>query len=147
MSQTGEKKEYLIDESRQLREAVLQLARRLDDAERNALLGSGAIWAWLAVHEKTVQYEMVIWLPLFISAMFALKAFSLRFTMRKLGRHVEFVEDAFDLPENLSWHSRSRMIGLGWPGGIGLWPIVYWGSLIAVNLCVAFLFPDLISGK
>lgn len=147
MSQAGEKNEYLIDESHQLRDAILQLARRLDDAERNALLGSGAIWAWLAVHDKTVQYEMVIWLPLFISAMFALKAISLRFTMRRLVKHIGFIEDTFDLPENLSWQSKNRMIGLGWPVGIVLWPIVYWGSLIAVNLCLAFLFPDFISGE
>ena len=147
MSLTGDTKEYLIEECRQLREAILQLAQRLDDAERNALLASGAIWAWLAVHERTIQYELAIWLPSFISTMFALKAIALRFTMYKFSKYIGVIEDTFDMPGNLNWQSKNRMIALGWPVRIGLWPIIYWGALITANICLAFLFPDLISEK
>jgi len=137
-------KEYILEEYRQLRQEILLVLQRTDVLERNALLACGAIWAWLATHVENLQYKMVVWVPLFISVLFALKSGSLRYGQHRITRYLQRIEQTLGLAEGLGWHNVHFMIPKSLPLGVGLWAIFYWIAIIVGNIVAAVLFPRLL---
>jgi hypothetical protein len=135
-----DQKEYLIEEYRRLHEELLLSFQRMDSAEKNALLASGAIWAWLATHEQTVQYQMAVWVPLCLCVMFAVKGPTLRYGQKRIEKYVRLLEQQFGIDDKLGWVSQNRMVPGGLPIGIGLWPVAYWGAMIIANALGAVIF-------
>jgi len=137
------KEEFLIEEYKHLRQEVILSFQRIDASERNALLSSGAIWAWLATHQQTVSYELIVWAPLFISVMFSLKAIALRYGVHRIGKYIERIEEKISLGDGLGWQQSNKMIPKGFPIGIGGWPFVYWSATILANAIAAYMLPKL----
>jgi len=145
MDYSDKKAEFLVEEYKQLRQEMTLFFQRIDASERNALLSSGAIWAWLATHEHTGSYNIVVWVPMVICVMFALKAVSLRYGTYRLGKYIKGIEETLGLEEGLGWQKTNRMIPKGYPIGIGGWPVVYWSSIIILNAIAAYVFPEFIT--
>ncbi len=117
----------------------------MDLAERNAILASGAIWAWLATNGQAIQYSPIVWLPMFLSIMFALKAIAIRHGLYRLGSYIKSIEKTHNLPNNLDWELNNGMAKNGYPFRIGLWPLVYWSAVVGANILAALLYPKLIT--
>lgn len=143
MSEASDK--FLIEEYKQLRQEISLSMQRMDSAERNAILASGAIWAWLATNDQTIQQSFIVWLPMFLSLMFALKAIAIRHGLYRLGSYIKNIESAHNLPENLGWEISNGMVKTGYPFRIGLWSILYWSSVVGANFLAALLYPMLIT--
>ena len=67
-------KEFLISEHNMLRSEIRERINDIELLQRNALIFSGAIWAWLATRGWNPTYIFVVCLPFVITSLFWLKS-------------------------------------------------------------------------
>ncbi len=129
--------QFLLQEFDQLREELLVCVKETRLLERNALLGSGAIWAWAITNKSQSVYPVLLLVPPLIVFLSALRAWSLWRHIGFLAAYIKQVEITFSLPGNLGWeHTFARSTDYS----KSISAIVFWVVLLAVTVFAAIRY-------
>lgn len=137
--------EYLLEEQKQRRQEIDRLHARLESDQRNALLATGALWAWLITNTVSLQRELltlVAVLPIGLIAFFYYRSWGIRKEMALVAGYTRMLEDFFAVPGNLGWERfwearRPKRIRHGSLKGK---THGFWIALIVLNLLFAVAF-------
>ena len=102
-------REFLLKEFERLRIEIDDSVKETRTLERNAVISSGAIWAWALVKTGTVtgaSLYILLWLPVVIVSFSAFRAWALHRHLLSMGKYLAEVEKAFVLPGGLGWEQR-----------------------------------------
>jgi len=93
-------KEFLMSEHNMLRSEIRERINDIELLQRNALIFSGAIWAWLATRGWNPTYIFVVCLPFVITSLFWLKSKITSKDIRKFATYIKKVEGLMELPKD-----------------------------------------------
>jgi hypothetical protein len=122
---------FVLAEYAALREEIKWIIDQIDTLERNALILTGAVWAWIATQNWDDAYVM---LPLVLSVLFFIKRRSLSFALRGAAKYVLKIEEHFTLPKGIGWEHH---LAENRPKHFRVWKLAFWLLLIAINLSMA----------
>jgi hypothetical protein len=128
-------KEFLLVEFNKLRDEILQSLKETWNLERQSVIAAGVIWTWCLANAKTPGYTILIWTPLAITTLSALRSLGLLLQMQHLGRYVRRLEQDFPLPKGLGWESSALNDQFRRFAGI-----VFWVILIAMTVVIPLLY-------
>src|SRR5262245_41875510 len=104
-----DQKDFLLKEFERLRVEMDESVKETRSLERNAVIASGAIWAWALVHPRVipgVSFYVLLSIPTIIVALSALRAWALQRHIIAMSKYLANVEKAFILPPCLGWERR-----------------------------------------
>ncbi len=126
--------QFLLKEFDQLREELLECIKESRLLERNALLASGAIWAWAIANKSQSVYQTLLLVPPLIVSLSGLRAWSLSKHIGHLAAYIQEVENAFALPTGLGWeHVFAKSTDYSKSASA----IIFWLVLLAATLFAA----------
>jgi hypothetical protein len=102
-------REFLLKEFERLRIEIDDSVKETRTLERNAVISSGAIWAWALVNSGNVKgasLYILLWLPVIIVAFSMFRAWALHRHLWAMGEYLAEVAKAFVLPLGLGWEQR-----------------------------------------
>ncbi len=138
MSMTDEQKSYLLAEYDYLTKQIHWRITQIVADQRNGLILTGALWAWLATNDSNQIFEFVKWAPVAIVILFSIKRVSMSLAIREQRLYLKTLEDKFNLPEGTGWvRTRKATPRLG--KALRIWSILYWVSLLVANTALALL--------
>ncbi len=105
--------------------------------ERYALLGTGAVWTFLAANAVARQHIIIWWAPFVLTIFCALRSYSLILIIRTKSEYLRCIESKSSYFNDLSgfatfWEKERR-------GYVGKTMAFFWAALLAVNLGTAIL--------
>jgi hypothetical protein len=129
---------YTRWEAESLRASIVSGVEETRTLERNSLIGTGAVWTWLATHEVlSPAAEVIWWLPVLFAAMGWLRARAVLRSIERTAAYIRVVESALcDASGPCGWEthlSKNRR------------PLVsttihlFWGALLLLTIVVPFL--------
>ena len=95
--------ELLLHEYDALRDEVMECVKESRLLERNALLASGAIWAWALANKSQPVYQALLFVPVLITLLSTLRSWALKKHLDQLGEYITRVEAHAQLPKHLGW--------------------------------------------
>lgn len=125
---------FVLAEYAALREEIKWIIGQVESLERNALLFSGAIWAWIAPQQWKPFYVVVVWLPLLLSILFLIKRESLRRSLKEAANFSLKVESYFNVADDVGWDHYLKFKGVRY---FKFWKAAFWTVLILFNLGMA----------
>jgi len=139
MELKGSSKEFIITEYIQLRSELMLCLQQIASTERNALIMSGIIWAWLATHPWNPTFTIVIFIPAMLTKLFEYKRESISDAISEIAQYVYKVEERFDVGEKpprdiFGWEHREKK------SVFKDWSKKYWLSLFWGNILIAVLY-------
>lgn len=129
--------QFLLQEFDQLREELLECVKETRLLERNALLISGAIWAWAITNKTQSVYPVLLLVPPLIVFLSALRAWSLWKHIGNIAAYIQKVEKAFTLPDNLGWE---RAFAESRDYSKSISAIVFWVVLLVATVFAAIWY-------
>lgn len=123
--------DFVLAEYSAVREEIKWIIGQIDALERNALIVTGAIWAWIATQHWEDLYVI---LPLVLSILFFIKRRSLSLSLREAAVYVLKIEEHFALPEGIGWEHH---LAKKRPKHFRAWKLAFWLLLIVANLGMA----------
>lgn len=135
MKESAEK--YLLQEFEALREEMMECIKESRSLERNALLASGAIWAWAIANKTQAVYQPLLLVPPLIAMLSALRAWSLWKHLDHLSNYIQQVEAALSVPGNLGWE---RVFFASTDCSKRVTAIVFWVLLVAATVIAAWCY-------
>jgi hypothetical protein len=140
----GATKEFLLEEQKQRRLELDSLITNLENDQRNGLLFTAAIWAWLLTNADKVTGAaqlIVSVLPACIMAFFFYRYFGLVETIRLIAEYTRRLESAFHLPPDLGWQTYvADLRTTGRWQSLGKRTRLLWISLIALNAIIGVVY-------
>lgn len=129
-------KDYLLSEYSSLRQEVLDTLKEVTTNEKAVLLFSGAYWAWTLTNLNNIKYlDIVAWVPVVLSLLFTLRAFSLDKKFDTFHKYILNLESQFNL-EGLGWEHHIGNKKRGW---FTLYNRLFWGILFLGNFIAGVL--------
>lgn len=122
---------FVLAEYSALREEIKWIIGQIDGLERNALIITGAAWAWIATQGWK---DMYVLLPVGLSVLFFVKRRSLSLALREAAGYVLKLEEHFPLPEGIGWEHH---LAKKRPKHFRAWKLAFWLLLIGANLGMA----------
>ena len=135
MEESSEK--YLLQEFKGLREEIMECIKESRSLERNALLASGAIWAWAIANKTQAVYQPLLLVPPLIAILSALRAWSLWKHLGHLSNYIQKVEIAFSVPDSLGWE---RVFSASTDYSKSTSAIVFWVLLVIATIIAALCY-------
>lgn len=135
MKESAEK--FLLQEFEALREELMECIKESRSLERNALLASGAIWAWAIANKTQAVYQPLLLVPPLIAMLSALRAWSLWKHLDHLSNYIQQVEAALSVPGNLGWE---RVFFASTDCSKRVTAIVFWVLLVAATVIAAWCY-------
>lgn len=135
MKESAEK--FLLQEFEALREEMMECIKESRSLERNALLASGAIWAWAIANKTQAVYQPLLLVPPLIAMLSALRAWSLWKHLDHLSNYIQQVEAALSVPGNLGWE---RVFFASTDCSKRVTAIVFWVLLVAATVIAAWCY-------
>jgi hypothetical protein len=135
MEEAAEK--FLLQEYVGLRDELMECVKESRSLERNALLASGAVWAWAIANKTQSVYQPLLLVPPLIALLSALRAWALWKHLKQMSTYIQAVESALSLPDGLGWERRfaastdySKSISAG----------IFWTLLFSATVFAAVRF-------
>lgn len=121
--------DFLLHEYDSLRKEIEQDINEMRAVERYAVLGTAAIWTWLASGMQLPSvYRLAWWLPLFLVILACLRVYTIWKLMKLKGRYIKTREEKLGLQ---GWeHFLGREEGFI----IQYSPTLLWALLLPVTL-------------
>lgn len=127
---------FVLAEYAALREEIKWIIGQVEALERNALIFSGAIWAWIATQPWKPLYVAVVLLPLLLSILFLIKRESLRRSLKEAACFSLKIESYFNLADDMGWDHYLKSKGVR---HFKFWKAAFWTVLILFNVGMALL--------
>jgi len=125
-----EAKEFLISEHSSLREEILSSIKGIEEAQRNALVFSGAVWAWFSTQHWDLKLFPALFLPLIITIAYWFKHIELSRSIRNIADYITNIESELALPR-FGWEHYAKG-----HAHFRNWNRVYWILLTILNLAL-----------
>lgn len=125
---------FLLHEFDGLREELMECVKESRSLERNALLASGAIWAWAIANKTQAVYQPLLLVPPLIALLSALRAWSLWRHLKQISEYIQAVEAALSVPNELGWERRFAASKDYSKSGSA---IIFWASLVLSTVFAA----------
>jgi hypothetical protein len=138
-------KEWLLEEQKQRRLELDNLIHSMELDQRNGVLFTGIIWAWLFTNsDKITGFANIIvaLLPTLITAFLFYRNSGLSEFIRLIAGYTRTVEHAIGLPDGIGWEShvhKLRETGQ-WPRTLGKRSRLLWAGLVVVNTGVGVVY-------
>lgn len=138
-------KDYLQEEQKQRREEIEHLIERTESDQRNALLLTGAFWAWMATNTEKLYgpfNNVAALLPTIIMCFFYYRWKMLTNAIDQIADYMKRVEEFFAVPEGLGWETwvKKERHDKGVTEHMEFTTRIFWRALIVVNILIAGLF-------
>jgi hypothetical protein len=131
------KTDFLTAGYQELRAEIRDSINAIESAQRDALIFSGAIWAWLATQSWKPHFQFILLLPLCVSFFYWYKHLQISRTITNIAIYLKKVEEQI-VPEGLGWETYVARAG---HKHFKYWNIFYWSALISFNFIIgAYLF-------
>jgi len=101
----------------------------IEEAQRNALVFYGAVWAWFSTQHWDLKFFPALFLPVIITIAYWFKQIHLSRSIRNIADYIRNIESAASLPPRFGWEHYAR--GHAY---FRKWNWVYWILLIILNL-------------
>jgi hypothetical protein len=134
---TPHEHEYQFWESQFLRDSISASVTSISQLERNAVIGAGLAWTWLATHTIINEAQILWFLPVVFSLLGWLRARALLRSIQRTAGYIRELEGYLCVaPAPCGWETHlaqvrrplvSRTINL------------FWACLLTVSLVVPFL--------
>ena len=138
MKMNDHQKEYFLQENSQLREEILENIKGINEAERYALIMSGAIWAWLVTQQWTLSFIIAVCIPALATGLLYRKREALSDAIKEKATYIKKIEGVFELKstegEALGWERRER------EKNFKNWSKTYWKLLLWGNIVIALIY-------
>ena len=131
-----DKKEFLLAEYSFITSELHWRITQIVADQRNALISTGAIWAWLATNEWNDIFVYVKWGPVAIVLLFGMKRVSLSLAINELRDYVHRVEAQFELPDSVGWQHNLKARR---SYALRKWSIAFWSTLLVGNVVLALI--------
>jgi hypothetical protein len=135
-------KDFLKEEHKYRRQEIENLIARLESDQKNGLIFTGAIWAWLATNISKVDSDLsnvIVILPPLIMSFFLYRRYHVDKMITTIAVYTRELERILGVPEKYGWegwlHKRRHE-------GDNVDPLAgqtFWILLILVNCIPAFL--------
>jgi hypothetical protein len=106
-SEAATDNDFMLKEADFLRRELDDTIKTIWETERQALLLTGAIWAW-SLPNHTPTFTAVKWLPLGLNLLFGLRSLALYRHVNRISYYLLFVEKRFNLSEGIGWEQHFR---------------------------------------
>jgi hypothetical protein len=84
--------DYYRWEAEYLRASIVSSINETRTLERNSLIGTGAVWTWLATHQVTPNAQIVWWLPMIFALLGWLRARAVLRSIERSAAYIRHVE-------------------------------------------------------
>ncbi len=128
---------FLLQEFDALRDELMECVKESRSLERNALLASGAIWAWAIANKSQAVYQPLLLAPPLIALLSALRAWSLWKHWKQIAEYIQAVEAALSVPNELGWERRFAASN-SWSKTVTA--IVFWVLLVGATIFAAIRY-------
>ena len=141
----GPATEFLLEEQKQRRTELDSVIGRMESDQRNGLLFTGAVWAWLITNQQMVTGRanlIAAALPALVIAFFYYRYTGLLEFTGTIADYTRLLEQKFQLPEGLGWEKyvyELRRTGK-WPRSLGKRAKLLWASLLLLNAIIGVLY-------
>lgn len=141
---TAETRRFLEQEHQVLRAELLLRLEELHRIQREALLTSGAMWAWLATRSDATQLSLadastidrlVYLVPLALTGFYVSKHVLMGRAIKVIAGYLSMIEGVVGLPENFGWETHFQE---SVDSNFRYWPALYWISLGMGNAALAW---------
>jgi hypothetical protein len=138
-------KEFLLEEQKQRRLELSHLIKSIENDQRNAVVLTGAIWAWLLTNADKVSGPanlIVAVLPALVIAFLFYRYRGLSQAIQLVAEYTRRLELVFELPDGLGWETHVLHLRDDgrWPGSLGKRARVLWASLVILNSVIGVVY-------
>ncbi len=134
---------YLIEEEKQRRQEIENLIAKLETDQKNGLIFTGAIWAWLMTNLNHFGAEIalvVAAVPCLVVLLFFYRWRRIESEISVIAEYIKYVEGYLRLPAGLGWETwiddKRQTHNVATPDGSRN----FWFALIVANFLIAFMF-------
>ncbi len=132
--------EYLLQEAGNLQIEGHLYVEHIERNERNALLASGAIWAWLLTGAEPRAPLIANWAPVAVTLLLTAKRVSLFRSRKRLSEYLQRTATALGVPDTLGFGQHLKHTSH--TPFLGGWTVLYWLALLVTNLVIALLLHE-----
>jgi hypothetical protein len=135
MESRADVKDFVLKEYESLRNEIRELVADSRAVERNAVIGTTAIWTWLLVQPQAAPWSvMAKWLPTVFCLLSALRSLMLLLAIQGIAQYLRQVEDAWASEFGFKWEhfiqSKSWYIAAS---ALILWAVLLIGNILVAN--------------
>jgi len=135
---------YLKEEQKQRRQEIERLIERTEADQKNGLIVTGAVWAWLATNTDKLSglFIYVTLLPPIIMAFFFYRWRMLSGAIKQAASYTQKLEKLFEVPDGFGWESYLTKVRKeeGEPEHMKHTTKLFWFFLLGLNVIIAILF-------
>ncbi len=138
-SDFSERREFLTDEIRFLRDQLRGVLAETRFLERYAVVLTGIAWTWLLTNGDVDLPRISWWIPFFLTLVILTREVALYLEIRKLARYIRTKEGLF-LGEEGGWETEVWRSGMKIGGFRAPWPaVLFWLFMIGGTALGPFL--------
>ncbi len=137
------RRNYLLEEEKQRRQEIENLIAKLELDQRNGLIFTGGIWAWLVTNLNHFGPEIgwvIAAVPCVVVMLFLYRWQRIENEIQAIAEYIKCIEDYFKLPAGLGWErwisQKREKNDVASPSGSKN----FWYFVITANLAIAILF-------
>lgn len=140
--------EFLLEEYRQIRDEGLYLSKEKLRIQRQVVIGSAAIHAWISINQDNNYLDIISFIPASIAVIGFFKHISINTVMHQKVNYLKVIERDFLNKQTRNWgwqtYIDTKYMKIGrplWFGGLsGIVTGAFWVLIILINIALGILY-------
>ena len=135
-----------------LRKEIEMFLKEIGVLVTSSIMASGAVWGWILVNQDKVSSKVLLFVPVFLVLLAAMRAHALREGTVRAAEHLARLEKALGFDDKLGWHIRwqdelpmshiftwSKLRVNLQSNPLAPWLYFFWFSILVLNFLMAAL--------